>query len=311
MRTEFADAIVKNYSTADSQVFITGDLGFMALEGVRETFGAHFINGGIAEQNIITMAAAMAHEGYIPWIYSISPFITLRPYEQIRNDVCHHNHPVKIVGNGGGYGYGIMGATHHNLEDIGIMRVLPNMKVYVPFLGSDVEECVSQMLRDHSPNYLRLNLAAKINRTIESFKPWRKIKTGNKAIVIGVGPVVANLFNLESSILDDLEIWLVGVFPIIDIPTELLKKIETSKIVITMEEHNGQCGLYETIASKLLSNNLGIISYHGLFTNGYPSGKYGNQKWHQAENNLEGDNLKNKILEFLLDAERQNTRRNK
>jgi transketolase len=88
MRVEFANALIKNYTKTANQVFITGDLGFMALEGVRETFDTNFINGGIAEQNIVTMAAAMAHEGFIPWVYSISPFITLRPYEQIRNDVC-------------------------------------------------------------------------------------------------------------------------------------------------------------------------------------------------------------------------------
>lgn len=302
MRVEFANAIIKNFTKTANQVFITGDLGFMALEGVRETFDSQFINGGIAEQNIITMAAAMAHEGFIPWVYSISPFITLRPYEQIRNDVCHHNHPVKIVGNGGGYGYGIMGATHHNLEDIGVMRILPNMKVYVPFLGSDVGECVAQMLLDKSPNYLRLNLAAKINYKLEAFKPWRKIKSGKKAVVIATGPVAANLFDLEEDVLDELEIWIVGVFPVIELPIDLLKTLDSLKVVITMEEHNGQCGLYETIAAQLLSNKVGNISYHGLFANGYPSGKYGNQKWHQAENNLEGDNLKNKLLEFLIDA---------
>jgi len=302
MRVEFANAIIKHNGLTPNQVFITGDLGFMALEGVREAFDSNFINGGIAEQNIVTMAAAMAHEGFIPWVYSISPFITLRPYEQIRNDVCHHNHPVKIVGNGGGYGYGIMGATHHNLEDIGIMRILPNMKVYVPFLGSDVEECVSQMLLDKSPNYLRLNLGANINKEIEPFKTWRKLKSGRKAIVIGTGPVVANLFGLDEHILEDIEIWLVSRFPIVEIPKELLKELETKRCVITMEEHNGQCGLYETIAAQLLSNKVNTNGYYGLFTNGYPSGKYGSQKWHQAENNLEGDNLKNKIVEFLIDA---------
>ena len=74
----------------------------MALEKVQGKFGEKFINAGVAEQNMVTVSAALAHEGFIPWIYSISPFVTLRPYEQIRNDVCLHNLPVKIVGNGGG-----------------------------------------------------------------------------------------------------------------------------------------------------------------------------------------------------------------
>jgi transketolase len=302
MRIEFANAIINSHTIVPNQVFITGDLGFMALEDVKTIFGTHFINAGIAEQNMITMAAAMAYEGFIPWVYSISPFVTLRPFEQIRNDVCQHNLPVKIVGNGGGYGYGIMGATHHNLEDIGIMRILPNMKVYVPFLSTDVEECVKIMLVDNAPNYLRLNIAAKLNFKIESFRTWRKIKPGGKAIVIGTGPVVGNLFDLDKNILDNLEIWIVSVFPILSLPDELTDSLQSRRIVITMEEHSGQCGLYETLAALLLSNNCDRIAYHGLFANGYPSGKYGNQKWHQAENNLEGEGLKNKLLEILIDA---------
>lgn len=302
MRVEFANAVIKQFNVVPQQVFFTGDLGFMALEGVRETFGEHFINTGIAEQNMVTMAASMAQEGFIPWVYSISPFTTLRPYEQIRNDVCHHNHRVKIVGNGGGYGYGIMGGTHHNLEDIAIMRVLPNMKVYLPFTGNDVEDCVTQMLTDASPNYLRLNLAAKVPFEVEGFKPWRKLKSGTKGILIGTGPVVGNIFALDESVWKDLEVWLVSILPLAPMPKELIERLKTEKVIITMEEHNGQCGLYETIAAQLLANGIGNIHYHGLFANGYPSGKYGSQKWHQAENNLEGENLKTKLNEFLAHA---------
>ena len=155
MRVEFAQAIINSFDKNDNLVFVTGDLGYMALEKVQEKFGEKFINAGVAEQNMVTVSAALAHEGFIPWIYSISPFVTLRPYEQIRNDVCLHNLPVKIVGNGGGYGYGIMGATHHNIEDIGALRILPNMRVYVPFTASDVEQAVQQMIADKNPNYLQ------------------------------------------------------------------------------------------------------------------------------------------------------------
>src|SRR5580704_12398457 len=139
MRVEFAQSMIKFFDANPNMVFITGDLGYMALEKVQEKFGDKFINAGVAEQNMVTMSAAMAYEGYIPWLYSISPFVTLRPYEQIRNDICLHDLPVKLVGNGGGYGYGIMGATHHNIEDIGALRILPNMQVYVPFTAEDVD----------------------------------------------------------------------------------------------------------------------------------------------------------------------------
>jgi transketolase len=296
MRKQFAAAIISHYT--DTQVFITGDLGYMALEAVREKFGERFINAGVAEQNMVSMAAGMAREGLIPWLYSISPFITLRPYEQIRNDVCLHKLPVKLVGNGGGYGYGIMGSSHHNLEDIGIMRILPNMKVYVPFVEKDVDDCVVQMLKDPNPNYLRLNIEAKLKEPIEPFRQWRKIKSGTKAVVIGTGPVLANLFKQDYPV-DDIEIWVVSLFPITALPEALKQAIRATGNVITIEEHSGQCGLNETLAERILSAGIGNIKFNSLYAHGYPSGYYGDQNWHQEENSLSGIPLTQKLKQFI------------
>jgi transketolase len=300
MRKEFADAVMYLAKTDERIIFLTGDLGYMALEDVREVFGKRFINAGVAEQNMITMAAALAYEGFIPIVYSISPFITLRPYEQLRNDVCLHNLPVKVIANGGGYGYGIMGSTHHNIEDIGCMRILPNMKVYVPFTNEDVFGSMKEMLTDPFPNYLRLNLASK-QKDLCSFAQWRNIKKAPEtcsSVVIGTGTVVDNLFKLPAEIIEGLDIWLVSKFPVLELPEALIESINQTGIIITMEEHQGQCGLHETLASLLLKSLERPVSYHNLFATGYPSGKYGSQQWHQEENNLAGKNLENKIIEF-------------
>lgn len=301
MRKELAESVIKLAKTNDKIIFLSGDLGFMALEEVRTILGERFINVGVAEQNMATMAAALAYEGFIPFIYSISPFITLRPYEQIRNDICLHNLPVKIVANGGGYGYGIMGSTHHNIEDIGSMRILPNMKVFVPFTSEDVDAALGEMVKDSAPNYLRLNLAS-TQTNIGEFSQWRKIKASvnpAKAIVIGTGTIMDNLFKLPDFLLNDLEIWLLSKFPITKIPQELLKSIIKIPNLITVEEHQGQCGLHETLASLLLKELNISIHYHTLFASGYPSGKYGSQQWHLEENNLAGKNLENRIAEFI------------
>lgn len=297
MRVEFAQAIINAFDKNDNLVFITGDLGYMALEKVQEKFGEKFINAGVAEQNMITVAAALAHEEFIPWAYSISPFVTLRPYEQIRNDVCLHNLPVKIVGNGGGYGYGIMGATHHNIEDIGAMRILPNMRVYVPFTVSDVEQAVQQMIADKTPNYLRLNMGAKISYPVAPFAQWRKIKDGTKGVVVGTGPVTENIIN--SPLADDLEVWVVSVFPIIELPAELIASVNATQKLITIEEHNGECGLRETLSYHLMNRLTSNIKILSLSANGYPSGKYGDQKFHQAENNLGGEGMERQLAAFL------------
>ncbi|MBL7777401.1 MAG: hypothetical protein JNK66_03765 [Chitinophagales bacterium] len=297
MRVEFAQAVIDAFDKHNNLAFITGDLGYMALEKVQEKFGEHFINAGVAEQNMVTISAAMAHEGFLPLVYSISPFVTLRPYEQIRNDVCLHNLPVKLIGNGGGYGYGIMGATHHNIEDIGAMRLLPNMKVYVPLVSTDVAEAVNAMLLDPNPNYLRLNLAANINIPVAPFQAWRKIKSGNRGVVVGTGPVLENILN--SVLCDDLEVWALSIFPIDNIPPELAASVEQIGKVITIEEHRGEGGLRETLSYHLLQNTSAPFKLLSLSASGYPSGKYGDQKFHQLENNLAGEGMERTVREFL------------
>lgn len=300
MRNEFASAVIQAKSTCSQLIFITGDLGYMALEEVEQTYGEHFINAGVAEQNMVTVAASLAYEGFIPFIYSIAPFATLRPYEQIRNDVCLHQLPVKIVGNGGGFGYGIMGATHHNPEDIGAMRMLPNMRVYVPLVAEDVEQCVQQMIADNNPNYLRLNIAAKLPFAVEAFQQWRHLKSGNKAVLIATGPILQNITELEPALLDGLDIWNLSVFPVTTLPDELLRNLEQTGKVIFLEEHYEQGGMCETLAHLLLGKLNKPVKVCSLNAKGYLSGKYGSQKWHQEENNLSGNGLLSKLTDFLL-----------
>jgi transketolase len=299
MRNEFAQAIITLKDQHSQLVFMTGDLGYMSLEKVQERYGEHFINAGVAEQNMVTVAAGLAYEGFVPFAYSISPFVTLRPYEQIRTDVCLHDLPVKLVGNGGGYGYGIMGATHHNIEDIAVMRVLPNMRVYVPLTGSDVAEALAMMVADTHPNYLRLNIGAKIPYTIEPFAQWRKIKSGHKGVVIGTGPVLENILALPAEVVDGLEIWALGIFPVTQVPDELIAAINSAKKLLTIEEHQGQCGMHECLASLLLGKVASAIAFKPLYASGYPSGKYGDQKWHQAENGLGGEELMKTVASFF------------
>src|SRR5215469_18103975 len=137
MRDAFCRAMTNHASRPDF-VFLTGDLGFKALEPLRAALGKRFINAGVAEQNMVCIAAGLAKTGVRAWAYSIAPFIYARPFEQIRNDVALPGLPVTLVGNGGGYGYGVMGSTHHALEDYGVLLTLPNMRAFIPAFDSDV-----------------------------------------------------------------------------------------------------------------------------------------------------------------------------
>jgi len=293
MRDEFARTMIALFRKRSDLVFITGDVGYMAIEGIAEAYGERFINAGIAEQNMVSLAAGLSREGHLAWVYSIATFVAFRPYEQIRTDVCLHELPVKLVGNGGGYGYGIMGATHHALEDIGAMRVLPNMRLYLPLTGADVPQAVGLMAEDRRPNYLRLNTAAQIPGGVPPFAPWRKIKPGRRCIVIGMGPVIANLYEMgDESLLDDLEIWSVGMLPLDDIPADLIASIEEKQRLVTLEEHYRACGMAESLSYLLVRQGVCPRSFTSLHARGYPSGCYGSQRWHQEECGLAGRALR-------------------
>ena len=140
-------------------MLITGDLGFGALEPFIEKHPEKFINAGVAEQNMIGMAAGMATNGFKVFIYSIANFPIMRCLEQIRNDVCYHGLDVTIVAVGAGFTYGTQGYTHHAIEDIGVMRCMNGMKIFSPSDQVETTFATSECLGTTGPKYLRLGRA--------------------------------------------------------------------------------------------------------------------------------------------------------
>jgi transketolase len=300
MRIEFASAIVDIAKRNERIAFLSGDLGFMALEEVQETLKDRFINCGVAEQNMMSVAAGLAARGFIPITYSIAPFATMRPFEQIRNDICLHNLPVKIVGNGGGYGYGIMGATHHALEDVAVMRSLPNMSVYVPCFGSDVAKGVQHMLEHPGPAYLRLGKSVADYGEVSSSGRWsnfRRITPGNSVVVIAMGPVIENVIQWMPDLPpESVELWSVGSFPVRELPDDFRESVKRVKKVITIEEHYRSGGLGESLGTFLANLSADKLTCINLCAEGYPSGLYGSQRWHQEESGLAGTKLYETII---------------
>jgi len=162
MRKQLCEALIAK-SVNTNMIFLTADLGFMALESLRNSMKKRFINVGISEQNMISLSAGLSKENLFVWVYSIAPFVYARPFEQIRNDICFHKLPVKLIGNGGGYAYGVMGPTHHALEDYGVLLTLPHMKIFVPAFNEDIFEIITIMAKIKQPSYLRMGYDEKPN----------------------------------------------------------------------------------------------------------------------------------------------------
>jgi transketolase len=292
MRNEFCSAMVA-LAAREPYFFMTGDLGFMALEPLQEALAARFINAGVAEQNMISVAAGMARGGNKTWVYSIAPFCYARPFEQIRNDVCLNHLPVRLVGNGGGYAYGSMGATHHALEDYGVLLTLPGMRTYIPAFSSDLEPMIQHMSARHEPAYLRLGRSELEDESgLPAYSPWRQLQAGAAGVIVGVGPLAGGLLRATASCAPAARpaLWVVselgGSTPAA-IPQPLLDAIETGPVLGLVEEHVAEGGFGQQFVHALALLGRPIPTLLHAHARGYPSGRYGSQTWHRQECGLD------------------------
>ena len=300
MRKEFAAAIERIAQTNDKVVFITGDLGYNALENVVEALGPRFINAGVAEQNMVGMAAGMAYRGYKVFCYSIAPFAVYRCLEQFRNDVCLHKMPVFLVGNGGGYGYGIMGSTHHAIEDLACLSSLQNVNTYIPAFADEVAPMLDQIVAEARPAYLRLGAGPTTPDGAETLGTFRHIVRSETAIgtVVALGPVAANVLTaLQDGLLTgQFDVFTATNLPL-DLPTDLAHRW-AGKPLLVVEEHVSIGGLAQQLSVQLLTYGAAPSHFVSLSAQGYPNGLYGDQKYHQQLSGLDPVNIARQLATF-------------
>lgn len=299
MRNAFCAALIELHRRSPF-VFFTGDLGFMALEPLQAAMGERFINAGVAEQNMVSVAAGVASVGEQCWAYSIAPFIYARPFEQIRNDVCLHDFDVKLVGNGGGYGYGPMGSTHHAIEDYGVLLALQNMRVFVPAFADDVPTIVATMASIHHPAYLRLGRCEKPkDLNLPSYAAWRLLLQGGSGVMVVTGPIAGGILRGAAQMPEKErpQIWVLSELPltVAPPPAPLIEAIERSGCLFVVEEHVAQGGVGQMLAHHLMTRSIGPRTFRHFHARGYPSGLYGSQGFHRQENGLDAESVLSEV----------------
>ncbi|MBU0744558.1 MAG: transketolase [Gammaproteobacteria bacterium] len=293
MRKAFAKAVISQCNKED-YFFLTGDLGFMALEEVRAVFGDRFINAGVAEQNMIGVAAGLAREGFKVFSYSIAPFCYARPFEQIRNDLCLTNLPVCLVGNGGGYAYGYMGPTHHALEDCAAMNSL-GVRVLVPAFDEDI----SAMLIEFSfPTYLRLGYDVRPKGTeVPQYAPWREVLSGEQGVIVALGPLAGIAWQalLDVPVGERPSVWAVTEFDDKKIPDAFLTRV-AGRSLFVIEEHVSAGGLGMHVALAMALKGIQVSSFVHRFALRYPTGRFGSQGFHRAQCGIDVDGVRSMVL---------------
>lgn len=303
MRDTFVRVLVEEAKKNPNIELLTGDLGFGVLKPFFEQLPNQFTNAGIAEQNMAGMAAGMAKEGKIVFVYSIGNFPTLRCLEQIRNDSAYHKLNVKIVCVGGGFAYGSLGMSHHATEDIAIMRALPEVTVVAPGDLIEASEVTRSIINYPGTVYLRLGRGSekRVHEEIHNFCLGKAIKVrANKNASLALFSSGA-ILDSATDACDELERR--GIFieqysfhtvkPIDD--TTILSCAERFNNIFTIEEHNIVGGFGSAVAEVLASNGKKCkLTRIGL--NDKYCSSVGSQSYLREQFNLDKNGIIEKII---------------
>jgi|TARA_B100000767_G_C19682339_1_gene500164 transketolase len=282
MRKECLDSVFRLAKKNKKIVFIGSDLGAGVLNDFKKKIPERFFMEGISEQHIIGMAAGMAKEGFIPYVNTIATFITRRCFEQIAIDLCLHNLPVRLIGNGGGVVYAPLGPTHQAIEDIAIMRLLPNMSVFAVSDKVEMKKLMDASVNWPYPMYIRLGRGGdeiiskkqkfQIGKNITYFKP-------KKITIVSTGVTTQECIKVIKSLKKrGIECGLIHVHTIKPFDKKkFIKDISQSKYIFTVEEHLSNGGLGGIVSEVISENEFNInkqiirIGIEDKFVNRYGS----------------------------------------
>jgi transketolase len=267
VRNAFADEILRAASADSRVVLLSGDIGNRLFDGFKERFAGRFYNCGVAEANMVSVAAGLAMCGLRPVAYTIAPFVTTRCLEQIRVDVAYHRQPVVLVGVGAGLSYASLGGTHHACEDIALLRALPGMAVVCPGDPVEVRSALRAAFAWDGPVYLRLGKKGEpvVHRTEPALTIGRSIcvRKGADVALLAVGtmlPVVCEAAERLATAGISARVESFHTLKPLD-EAILAELFDGYPLVVTVEEHSRVGGAGGAIAEWLAArgNNRGRL----------------------------------------------------
>ena len=291
--------------TNQNVLMLTADLCFFSgLERFKNSYPDRIYNLGIAEQNMIGVAAGLAKEGFIPFANTYASFCASRCADQVRVNMAYMKLPIKLIGLTAGYGAGILGATHVSVEDLALMRALPNITVISPADCTEIVKAVIAASETPDPTYIRLT--GPMNTPIVykddyDFKIGKavKLKEGNDVAIIATGSMVAQSLKTASLLENEgVSCSVINMHTIKPLDTEvILEANETHNLIVTAEEHSVIGGLYGAVAECLCKygNHKPVlpIGINDFFAHA------GSYNYQMTESDLEPTIMKEKIMKQL------------
>ena len=304
MRDTFVKTLLAKAMEDKNIQLITGDLGFGVLKPYWEAVPDQFINAGIAEQNMLAVAAGMALTGKTVVAYSIGNFSTMRCVEQIRNDCAYHNANVKIICVGGGFVYGSLGMSHHATEDIAVMRALPNVTVLAPGDAMEAEAVTRAMLEWPGTCYLRLGRGGepRIRENIGNFSIGKAlpVQQGQDVAIFSTGAIFSEVAKAREILESKGIVPTIYTFPTVKPLDEAVVQqcAQSHKLIVTWEEHSKLGGLGSAVA-EVLAENPGKARLIRVGMDDRYCEEVGDQNYLRRCYGMDGETVAGRILEAL------------
>lgn len=263
IRDAFFDEIYASAAADENLVFITGDMDAFSLRKFKEDFPTRFLNAGVAEQNMISVASGLASCGKRVFVYGINTFVSMRCFEQIKINICSMKLPVVIIGAGAGFSFGHDGPTHHGTQDMAVMRALPEMEIWNPSDATSAAACAKIAARTKMPMYIRLDKGkfSAFYEAHENFSNGFKIlKPLQKLNLVSTGFMTQQAMSAAEELeKQSLSVGVVDILRIKPLNMEFIKLLAAAGgKIVTLEEHCLTGGLGSAVSEALSDRGISL-----------------------------------------------------
>lgn len=303
--TVFTMTLPELASKREDIMVLTADLSLLSgLERYKSAYPNQFVDVGIAEQNMIGIAAGLAKEGNCVFATTYATFATMRCFEQIRNNMGVMKFNVKVIGSSAGVAMGTSGNCHHSIEDIAIMRAIPNMRVICPADSVEAAKVIEAVSNDNEPAYIRLtgNLNCPIVYKEDyeySIGKANVLRQGREVAIVAVGTMVSEALKAAEQLKEhNIDATVIDMHTVKPLDTECLDNLKSNhELIVTVEEHSVIGGLGGAVAEYIASHNMNMrqlmIGFNDAFSN------MGSYEYILHENGLCADEICNAVTKSM------------
>lgn len=306
MRNAFLQALLEGAAADERVALLMAEVGFSVVEPFQKQFPDRFYNTGIAEQDLVSVAAGMALGGMRPVAYSMSAFLPSRAFEQIKIDVCYQDLPVVLVSTGTGISYGNLGATHHATEEGALMRTLPNLTVFFPGCGEELRGAIRYALASEHPSYISMPKAVSPKLPEHQFVPGKPVcyRAGTDGTVFAVGHSAVDALRAADSLAEQgVQLGVYGLHTLKPLDGQAICAAAGAGWVFVVEEQQRSAGVSGDIARILLEGGAQLKAFRSFAVPEQFAGPVLSWQEQTEEYGLSADGL----VRGILDAVRETT----